>query len=109
MDDKMTGAATAATTQHTPGPWRAEGWERLIVNAANGDTIVACPGGAIRASLAELQANARLIAAAPELLSFVQGIALCVKCSESESGQAAPEAVDALIEKARQLSALLSD
>jgi hypothetical protein len=51
--------------KHTPGPWRVCGWENLVVNAANGETIVACPGGSLNTTLPELQANAALIARAP--------------------------------------------
>lgn len=38
-------------------------------------------------------------------LNVIQAMALAVKCSESETGQAAPEAIDAWIEKARQITA----
>jgi hypothetical protein len=53
--------------KHTPGPWRVCGWENLVVNAANGETIVACLGGSLNTTLPELQANAALIASAPAL------------------------------------------
>jgi hypothetical protein len=62
------------TTQHTPGPWRAEGWNNLVVNSYTGDTIIIQPGGSEYAKLEELQANARLIAAAPELLEALKGM-----------------------------------
>lgn len=61
-------------TLHTPGPWIAEGWLGLTVNtqAEEGKaTICAMPGGRKGASKEELQANARLIAAAPELLDLL--------------------------------------
>jgi hypothetical protein len=56
------------STQHTPGPWKAEGWENLVVNNADGYTMTLAAGGK-GAGLAELKANARLIAAAPDLLA----------------------------------------
>jgi hypothetical protein len=59
------------TTQHTPGPWKAQGWNDLVVNSANGDTILACPGSS-SGGIDEMQANARLIAAAPELLTALE-------------------------------------
>lgn len=62
-------------TAHTPGPWRAEGWEGVTVNAADGCTILACPGASQGATLAETKANARLIAAAPDLLAALEEIA----------------------------------
>lgn len=55
-------------TKHSPAPWRAEGWNNLIVNDVNGNTIITCPGAAARADIEEYKANARLIAAAPSLL-----------------------------------------
>ena len=67
------------TTQHTPGDWDVCGWQDLTVNATtpNGNvcTIVLMTGGdAYRPAyehtqLEEWQANARLIAAAPDLLA----------------------------------------
>jgi hypothetical protein len=59
---------TIHTAQHTPGPWKAEGWENLVVNSADGYTMTLAAGGK-GAVLAELKANARLIAAAPDLLA----------------------------------------
>ena len=62
-------------TQHTPGTWKAEGWEAVTINAHDPShpqgfvTIVACPGGSDQTTLREMQANARLIAAAPDLLA----------------------------------------
>jgi hypothetical protein len=55
----------------TLGPWRAEGWENLVVNAADGATL-SLAAGPRGAELAELKANAALIAAAPELLACVR-------------------------------------
>ncbi len=52
---------------YTPGPWTVAELDRLYVNSPGG-TIVIHPGGSYRAKIGELQANARLIAAAPELL-----------------------------------------
>ena len=45
-------------------PYRAEGWENIIVNDADGNTLVACAGSTIE----EAKANAALFAAAPDLL-----------------------------------------
>ena len=74
-------------TQHTPGPWIACGWKRLTVNAGpegrfeDQSTIVLMPGARHEreitsgTQLQEMQANARLIAAAPELLTALQAVA----------------------------------
>ena len=65
-------------SKHTPGPWRAEGFENLVVNAVTPEgtacTIIVAPGGSYMAGLAELKANAQLIAAAPELLEALRGL-----------------------------------
>lgn len=61
-------------TQHTPGPWFATPDSYAVYErdgyGYRGDTMCALPGGdpAIRA------ANARLIAAAPELLAALQAV-----------------------------------
>ena len=60
-------------TEHTKGPWRTEGFENLVVNSAEGYTMTLAAGGK-DACLDELKANARLIAAAPELLAALKAI-----------------------------------
>lgn len=55
------------TSKHTPGPWAVGGPHGLLVNSPAG-TIVVHPGGSAGAGREELCANARLIAAAPDLL-----------------------------------------
>ena len=65
-------------TKHTPGTWKAEGWENVTINAHDPNhphgfvTIVACPGGSNMTTLGEMQANAALIAAAPDLLAALE-------------------------------------
>ena len=61
------------STQHTPGPWTAEGWENLVVNCAEGYTLTLAAGRK-GAGLEELKANARLIASAPRLLMDLEGL-----------------------------------
>ena len=89
-------------TKHTPGDWDVCGWQDLTVNATtpNGNvcTIVLMTGGdAYRTAyehtqLEEWQANARLIAAAPNMMEVCEALA---------NGEATPDAMTALIEKAR--------
>lgn len=56
-------------SKHTPGPWRA-GYTKLTdVVAENGALIATCHK---LKGLVELQANARLIAAAPTLLAAIK-------------------------------------
>ena len=68
-------------TEHTKGPWRTEGFENLVVNSAEGYTLTLAAGGK-DACLDELKANARLIAAAPELLEALYAALPCVEESE---------------------------
>ena len=56
---------------YTPGPWRDEGWKNVVVNLPTGETIALCPGPKY-APLGVFQANAALIAAAPDLLEALE-------------------------------------
>jgi hypothetical protein len=49
-------------------PYKAEGWENIVVIDADGNTWCACPG----ATLAEAKANAALIASAPKMLDTLK-------------------------------------
>ncbi len=52
---------------HTPGPWIATGFKNTIVNDSNGNTLALHPSH--DGSVGNAIANARLIAAAPDLLA----------------------------------------
>jgi hypothetical protein len=54
------------TTTHTPGPWRFDAPRGAIVTSAGDSVAVVCFHGAD--SMAQEDANGRLIAQAPELL-----------------------------------------
>ena len=56
-------------------PYRAEGWENIVVNDADGNTLVACAG----ATLEEAKANAALFAAAPDMFSALLECEVLVK------------------------------
>ena len=60
------------STKHTPGPWRVSYTNFSEVQADNGALIAKCDK---LNGLVNLQANARLIAAAPELLQELKNIA----------------------------------
>jgi hypothetical protein len=60
MTTNNTSAASAANVHHTPGPWTVDG---SYIHGPNGKRFLAVAGDG------EGQANARLIAAAPELFS----------------------------------------
>lgn len=102
---------------HTVGTWEVGGWENLSVLATtpNGNvcTIVLMAGGdAYRPAyqndqLGEWQANARLIAAAPDLLAALidirdaaRQLAANDETHDQESWQAVADRCDAAIAKA---------
>lgn len=60
-----------APRQHTPGPWDVEPkGSRHFVDGADGLTVAYLDRAGVR-ERAEIEANARLIAAAPELLNLL--------------------------------------
>jgi hypothetical protein len=73
-------------TQHTPGPWR---YERANPSPTTGEHLIA---GAKNGYLAEIRdcgsgdvfANARLIAAAPDLLELARQIVLAADQNEGD-------------------------
>jgi hypothetical protein len=85
--------APVAAGEHTPGPWQATGWENCTVNSAAGFTIVAFPGGdggeSGRLSISEAKANARLIAAAPDILAALQWLTEAVADEDRGSTESA--------------------
>jgi hypothetical protein len=70
-----TGPAAKAKAQHTPGPWENHKWnceEHQI--SAKGGTIALVSHSHTLVSEAEADANARLIAAAPDLLAALRDV-----------------------------------
>lgn len=73
---KHTTNEASAQAQHTPGPWRKDLWKRqsddkdmtVIIGGADAVAFVE-PLWCLDERVAECEANARLIAAAPELLA----------------------------------------
>jgi hypothetical protein len=97
----------------TPGPWRndgrsiyalvQDGWRRgepLMVNRFY--VHVQCGSGRVSATPDELDANARLIAAAPDLLVALEAVLLdCENAAEVVLGEASYKKAYAAIKKAR--------
>jgi len=66
---------------HTPGPWHVYGDRKTTIwsMSAEATQVAACVNKIDRSDLARAQANARLIAAAPELLEALRNLADDVK------------------------------
>ena len=94
---------TETKTTHTPGPWTADvtDWP-LVVNDAREDVIATIPESESRYSR-QAEANARLIAAAPELLDALTG--LLAVYDQHLAGMGTPEARTArlLLQRVRLL------
>ena len=89
-------------TKHTPGPWKP-------ACGARGTTCrhpaILCDGGQVgnatwQGSEAATDANARLIAAAPDLLEALRGLLAAVQHSVCENSGPAQDAASAAIAKA---------
>jgi len=89
------------STKHTPGPWYAIG--RMVeVGDDHADICTTNPDlfeqGHLAPPIKEQQANARLIAAAPDMLAMLQEVADYLDCYadviDGDDGQ--PEANDAM-------------
>ncbi|RWO37267.1 MAG: hypothetical protein EOS11_28690 [Mesorhizobium sp.] len=103
-EDYLTGGPSAIDAKHTPGPWiyyadlpsTEPNWH--IVTTANKMRVLA--NVHIRPGNAMDEANARLIAAAPEMLAALKG----VKAHMPDFPDAAWEAIDEAIAKAEAVS-----
>ncbi len=60
------------STKHTPGPWRVNAGNETEIMAARFNVARAHCGGAYGIKLPEAESNARLIAAAPDLLACAE-------------------------------------
>ena len=80
--------------KHTPGPWCVEGVGiRALVRAGINGVIVAVRH---RLSAQEHEANARLIAAAPELLESVKALLGCMSLAGWDGDPIAVKALAAI-------------
>jgi len=85
------------TTQHTPGPWYID---RILNNANLGYRAIIDGDGYTVCSPSPMgQANARLIAAAPDLLAVLEEI---VKAIDFERGASETEDAERLLIAARE-------
>jgi hypothetical protein len=85
-------------SKHTPGPWKIEhDYKPYVINAGAGHTICAITGTA--AIRPEAEANARLIAAAPEMLEALKLVRESGLADEY-GASAVEDAINAAIKKA---------
>ena len=79
-------------TDHTPGPWAYEydnsdegyGWWFDLTGGPNSQPLISGPYNNPTTTVEEAEANARLIAAAPELLKALTTISMHPSCSKCE-------------------------
>ena len=92
------------STQHTDGPWRLNAGDETVIMSSNGYAVArANCGGTTGIRMPEAEANARLIAAAPDLLA--EGMALLEAAERHIFGdecKAERDAMRAAIAKATQ-------
>lgn len=94
-DEDFTPAKNAETAKHTPGPWRVGDAAHTVFGPPNGN-----PAPARIADITDKghrHANARLIAAAPELLEACEGLFYIIKESDFLS-----EMLEDIVDKAMQ-------
>ncbi len=83
-------------SKHTPGPWATDGGDTVV---AMGNQIVVTAPAPDGASREEMKANARLIAAAPDLLAVLEN--MFTEFGDFEYDVAAISAARAAIAKAK--------
>lgn len=95
-------------SKHTPGPWEIVWHEQrptqALIMAENKDTLIAFVNWPGMRPLSVLHANARLIAAAPELLNSLKEV-LAAWTYEANQGDGIDEEHDSIYEKAKKLIA----
>jgi len=89
---------TATATQHTPGPWEIDQGSGFVIPAAGGGMVAEAAGD----NEAQREANAKLIAAAPNLQQACQYALNHLRATDNP----APDQVQA---RERQLVAALED
>lgn len=101
-------------TTHTPGPWTVDGGYIMGGTPTNGEGlktyalyVADCRISSAYRIHEEQQANARLIAAAPDLLAALQGCIKVMQCADELSSNARfwIEEATATINKAKGISA----
>jgi hypothetical protein len=71
------------TSKHTPGPWRISLVDETLIQGGGRDVAMAC--GDYDTDFERMEANARLIAAAPDLLAALIGLQYILASAESNA------------------------
>ena len=95
---------------HTPGPWTAHRCEHGWHIGPQPDGVCTIHDNADGSRMAEHTANARLIAAAPDLLAACNVARVALEAAVGNAAQldVAIEAIDAAVVKAVELAAVLA-
>lgn len=91
-------------TLHTAGPWKASFTRISEVHAPNGMIVAKCQRNG---SLVELQANAHLIALAPECFELVRQLSLIAEGLKNGNSSAEMTAIE-IAQKAQSIARRLS-
>jgi hypothetical protein len=89
-------AASHAAPTHTPGPWLSFDSGTLVISASPGDALIADLDGSEVDTNEEREANAHLIAAAPELYAVVKAYVVACKEQDIKLGSITGDAIAAL-------------
>lgn len=73
-----------SAAKHTPGPWQVNHADPFQVCDADGETRGCAPIATMHGTYAEKRANARLIAAAPELMEALERCNSLLKIAEGQ-------------------------
>ena len=87
-------------SKHTPGPWQVGHFDSNMICDSDGANRGCAPIARVEGTAAERRANARLIAAAPELLEALRGLLDPATNEDGEWYRQAREAARAAIAKA---------
>lgn len=87
---------------HTPGPWFVFGNKHCVGGSLGDETSLIAMCGAARRTTQENEANARLVAVAPELLALAYRVARL----NAAAGEIGPGMLTPLAEEARTLVAM---
>lgn len=81
------------TARHSPGPWKFEPWGSRVLDSREGSSQLLVATVEINSYRDEGRHNARLIAAAPEMLEALQELKKSARLTDSADWQVLCEAI----------------